>query len=49
MGGHWDPSLQGKHLELKNKVVTPDVLMQPRAASLELTVYDGNPLSYTAT
>jgi glucose/arabinose dehydrogenase len=42
MGGHWDPSLQGKHPELKNKVITPDVLIQPHSASLEMTFYTGH-------
>ncbi len=42
----WRPpgpaSSQGKHPELKDKVVVPDVLLQPHNASLELTFYDGN-------
>lgn len=42
MGGHWDPRLQGKHPELKNKVITPDVLIQPHSASLEMTFYEGH-------
>lgn len=42
MGGHWDPTLKGKHPELKNKVITPDVLLQPHFASLELTFYKGD-------
>jgi glucose/arabinose dehydrogenase len=42
MGGHWDPTLQGKHPELKNKVITPDVLIQPHSASLEMTFYTGH-------
>ncbi|HUZ03922.1 MAG TPA: PQQ-dependent sugar dehydrogenase, partial [Acidobacteriaceae bacterium] len=41
MGGHWDPTLQGKHPELKDKVITPDVLIQPHSASLEMTFYEG--------
>jgi glucose/arabinose dehydrogenase len=41
MGGTWDPRHQGKHPELKNKVLTPDVLLQPHFASLEMTFYDG--------
>ncbi len=41
MGGNWDPSLQGKHPELKDKVLTPDVLIQPHSASLEMTFYQG--------
>ncbi len=42
MGGRWDPSLQGKHPELKNRVFTPDVLIQPHSASLEMTFYEGS-------
>jgi glucose/arabinose dehydrogenase/mono/diheme cytochrome c family protein len=41
MGGHQDPRHEGKHLELKNKVITPDVLLQPHDASLEMTFYEG--------
>lgn len=41
MGGHQDPRHAGKHPELKAKVVTPDVLIQPHSASLQLTFYDG--------
>lgn len=42
MGGHWDPTLKDKHPELKDKVITPDVLIQPHSASLELTFYEGH-------
>jgi glucose/arabinose dehydrogenase len=38
-GGHQDPRLEGKHPELKSKVLTPDVLVQPHMASLEMTFY----------
>jgi glucose/arabinose dehydrogenase len=41
IGPHQDPRLAGKHPELKDKVVVPDVLMQPHNASLGLTFYDG--------
>ena len=41
MGGHQDPRQKGKHPELKDKVITPDVLLQPHNASLEFTFYDG--------
>jgi glucose/arabinose dehydrogenase len=41
IGGHPDPRLEGKHPELKDKVIIPDVLLQPHNASLELTFYDG--------
>jgi len=49
MGGHQDPRLKGKHPELKDKVITPDVLLQPHNASLEFTFYDGQqfPAEYT--
>jgi len=42
MGGNWDPRHQGKHPELKDKVITPDVLLQPHFASLEMTFYEGS-------
>ena len=41
MGRHQDPRHQGKHPELKSKVITPDVLIQPHNASLEMTFYQG--------
>ncbi|MGH9618010.1 MAG: PQQ-dependent sugar dehydrogenase [Acidobacteriaceae bacterium] len=41
MGSHQDPRLAGKHPELKNKAIVPDVLLQPHSASLEMTFYDG--------
>lgn len=40
MGGHQDPRHPGKHPELKSKVITPDVLVQPHSASLEMLFYD---------
>jgi glucose/arabinose dehydrogenase len=42
MGGHWDPRHEGKRPELKAKVKTPDVLVQPHSASLEMVFYTGN-------
>jgi glucose/arabinose dehydrogenase len=42
IGGHWDPRLEGKHPELKDKVITPDVLLQAHNASLEMVFYEGN-------
>jgi glucose/arabinose dehydrogenase len=42
MGDNPDPRLKGKHPELKNKVIVPDVLLQPHNASLEMTFYEGN-------
>ncbi|HWR34313.1 MAG TPA: sorbosone dehydrogenase family protein [Clostridia bacterium] len=41
MGGTQDPRLKGKHPELRNKVITPDVLVQPHSASMQMTFYDG--------
>ena len=38
-GGVQDPRHQGKHPELQGKVITPDVLMQPHMASLEMLFY----------
>jgi len=40
-GGYQDPRHEGKHPELKDKVITPDVLLQPHNASLEITFYEG--------
>ncbi|MBS1813647.1 MAG: sorbosone dehydrogenase family protein [Acidobacteria bacterium] len=42
MGGHQDPRHVGKHPELKNKVITPDILVQPHMASLQMTFYTGS-------
>jgi glucose/arabinose dehydrogenase/mono/diheme cytochrome c family protein len=42
MGGNQDPRHKGKHPELKDKVITPDVLLQPHNASLEITFYEGS-------
>lgn len=39
IGAHQDPRQKGKHPELKDKVLVPDVLLQPHNASLELTFY----------
>ncbi len=40
-GPHQDPRLPGKHPELKDKVIVPDVLLQPHNASLQLAFYEG--------
>jgi len=42
IGPHQDPRHQGKHPELKNKALVPDVLLQSHMASLDLTFYDGS-------
>jgi glucose/arabinose dehydrogenase len=41
MGGNKDPRHKGAHPELKDKVITPDVLIQAHSASLGMTFYDG--------
>jgi glucose/arabinose dehydrogenase len=41
MGKHQDPRHEAKHPELKDKVITPDVILHPHNASLQLTFYDG--------
>ena len=42
MGDHQDPRHEGKHPELKGKILVPDVLLQPHFASLEMTFYEGS-------
>lgn len=42
IGGHQDPRHRGKHPELKDKVIVPDVLLQPHFASLEIVFYEGD-------
>ncbi len=41
IGPHYDPKHKGKHPELKDKVIVPDVLLPPHFASLEMTFYEG--------
>jgi glucose/arabinose dehydrogenase len=41
MGGNQDPRLAGQHPELMDKVITPDVILQPHNASLQMTFYEG--------
>ncbi|HEX3695189.1 MAG TPA: PQQ-dependent sugar dehydrogenase [Polyangia bacterium] len=41
LGAHPDPALKGKHPELQATVIVPDVLLQPHAASLQMTFYEG--------
>ena len=41
IGGHQDPRHEGKHPELRDKAIVPDVLLQPHNASLEITFYQG--------
>jgi glucose/arabinose dehydrogenase len=49
IGGNQDPAHPGKHPELKDKVIVPDVLIQAHSASLGMTFYDGKmfPPEYT--
>jgi glucose/arabinose dehydrogenase len=42
LGAHQDPQHKGKHPELKDKVIVPDVLVQSHSASLDMTFYDGD-------
>jgi glucose/arabinose dehydrogenase len=42
MGDHQDPRHKGKRPELRDKVLVPDVLLQPHNASLEMTFYEGS-------
>ncbi len=40
-GGRQDPRHIGKHPELQSKVITPDILVNPHFASLEMLFYQG--------
>jgi glucose/arabinose dehydrogenase len=40
-GGKQDPRHAGKHPELQAKVITPDILVNPHFASLEMLFYEG--------
>jgi glucose/arabinose dehydrogenase len=42
MGAHQDPRQKGKHPELKEKTIVPDVLLQPHNASLEMAFYESD-------
>jgi glucose/arabinose dehydrogenase/cytochrome c5 len=41
IGGNQDPRHAGKHPELQNQTIVPDVLLQPHFASLEMAFYEG--------
>jgi glucose/arabinose dehydrogenase len=41
-GGLQDPRHAGKHPELQSKVITPDILVNPHFASLEMLFYEGS-------
>ena len=40
-GSNEDPTLPGRHPELKYQSIVPDVLLQPHSAPIQLTFYDG--------
>ncbi len=42
IGNHPDPRHKGKHPELTDKVIVPDVLVQAHSASLNLCFYNGD-------
>ncbi len=42
IGNHPDPRHKGKHPELADKVIVPDVLVQAHSASLNLSFYTGD-------
>lgn len=42
IGAHQDPRQKGKHPELKDKTIVPDVLLQPHNASLEMAFYQAD-------
>lgn len=42
IGGHQDPRHPGKHPELRDKVIVPDVLVQSHSASLDMCFYTGS-------
>jgi hypothetical protein len=41
MGAHEDPEHPGERRDLKDKVIVPDVLIQPHSASLQMMFYTG--------
>jgi glucose/arabinose dehydrogenase len=41
IGGNQDPAHAGKHPELRDQAIVPDVLIQAHSASLGMTFYDG--------
>ena len=41
IGPHQDPRHEGKHPELKDKVLVPDVLIHAHSASLQMLFYEG--------
>ena len=49
IGAHEDPLHAGARPDLKNKVIIPDILLQPHSASLQMVFYSGAqfPAEYT--
>src|SRR6185437_6851049 len=41
IGPNQDPRMAGKHPELREKALVPDVLLQSHSAPITMTVYDG--------
>ena len=44
-GAAQDPRHVGKHPELESKVITPDIIVNPHFASLEMMFYDRHRIS----
>jgi glucose/arabinose dehydrogenase len=42
IGNHVDPYHKGEHVDLAEKVIVPDVLVQPHSATLNLCFYSGD-------
>ena len=42
IGAHQDPRHQGEHSELQDKIIVPDVLIQPHSASMQMMFYTGD-------
>jgi glucose/arabinose dehydrogenase len=42
IGAHQDPRHEGKHPELRDTTLVPDVLLQPHNASLQMLFYEGS-------
>jgi glucose/arabinose dehydrogenase len=41
-GGNEDPTHSGQRPELKDKVIVPDVLLQPHSSTMQIVFYDAN-------
>jgi glucose/arabinose dehydrogenase len=42
IGNHYDPKHKGKHIDLADRVIVPDVLVQAHSATLNLCFYTGD-------